>query len=179
MAQNNYNWPINPTTVNSGPVQFEVDGVPTTVNIDTGTPANSTPLPVQNYGPGGIPVDFATEATLQLVLAQTSQLNTGRTYQASARVDYQSTPVTNAAWTQVIASVGGSAVKEITLFDGGGFAMELGIGAAAAETRILLIPPGGFNGKFTINIPSGSRLSVRAIGSATVSAGELDINLFA
>lgn len=64
MAQNNYNWPINPTTVNSGPVQFTVDGVPTTVNIDTGTPANSTPLPVQNLGPTGLPVDFATEATL-------------------------------------------------------------------------------------------------------------------
>ena len=53
----NYNWPINPTTVNSGPVQFEIDGIPNIVNIDTGTPANSTPLPVIQYGPTGIPFD--------------------------------------------------------------------------------------------------------------------------
>ena len=53
----NYNWPINPTTVNSGPVQFEIDGLPNTVNIDTTTPANSTPLPVVQYGPTGVPFD--------------------------------------------------------------------------------------------------------------------------
>lgn len=53
MAQSNYNWPINPTTVNSGPIQFEVDGAPTTVNIDTVTPANSTPLPVRLYDSSG------------------------------------------------------------------------------------------------------------------------------
>lgn len=49
----NYNWPINPTTVNSGPVQFEIDGIPTVVNVDTGTPANSTPLPVRLYDHNG------------------------------------------------------------------------------------------------------------------------------
>lgn len=68
----NYNWPINPTTVNSGPVQFETDGVPTTVNIDTGTPANSTPLPVAILDPAGLPVDFATLTEQQV---QTTVLN--------------------------------------------------------------------------------------------------------
>lgn len=76
MAQNNYNWPINPTTVNSGPVQFEIDGVPTTVNIDTGTPANSTPLPVTILGPTGLPTDFATETTQLLVKTAVQSIDT-------------------------------------------------------------------------------------------------------
>lgn len=58
MAQNNYNWPINPTTVNSGPIQYEINGAPTTVNIDTGTPANSTPLPVRLYDSSGNILNF-------------------------------------------------------------------------------------------------------------------------
>lgn len=74
-------------------------------------------------------------------------------------------------------SVGAAAVFGITLFDGGGYAMELGIGAAAAETRALLIPPGGFNGVIPLRIAAGTRLSIRAVGTATVSAGEIDINL--
>lgn len=70
----NYNWPINPTTVNSGPVQYEVDGNPITVNIDTVTPANSTPLPVTNLTNTGIPVDFATETTLAAIDTKTPAL---------------------------------------------------------------------------------------------------------
>lgn len=61
MAQNNYNWPINPTTVNSGPVQYTVDGIPTTVNIDTVTPANSTPLPVRLYDHNGLVLSLAND----------------------------------------------------------------------------------------------------------------------
>lgn len=76
MAQNNYNWPINPTTVNSGPVQFEIDGAPVTVNIDTGTPANSTPLPVTILDPSGLPTDFATETTQLLVKTAVESIDT-------------------------------------------------------------------------------------------------------
>lgn len=162
-----------------GPLTFVLDGVDTEVEEVTATPANSIPLPVKVLNDAGLVPDFSTEATLQLLLLQLSQLNTGRVYQSSARLDYSISNVDSTDWVEVIANVGASAVKEITLFDGGGFAMELGIGAAAAEVRTLLIPPGGFNGKFTINIPAGSRLSVRAVGAALVDAGELDINLFA
>lgn len=101
----------------------------------------------------------------------------GRSFITSARNDYSSVNVTSSAWVQLIASTG-SAANGLTIFDSGGFAMELGIGAAASETRLLLIPPGGLNGAIPLAIPASSRISVRAVGTATVSAGELDLNLF-
>ncbi len=161
-----------------GPSQFVLDGVDTEVERDTTTPANSKPFPVINLDNLGVPVDFATETTLALINTSLNTLKAGASYQNSARLDYSATNVDNAIWTELIASVGATEIKEITLFDGGGFAMELGIGAASSEVRALLIPPGGFNGKFKFTIPAGSRLSIRAIGSALVNAGEIDINLF-
>ncbi len=55
MASYNWNWPAIVT--NSGPIQFLLDGVVTTVSEDTGTPANSTPLPVIGLNPSGNPQD--------------------------------------------------------------------------------------------------------------------------
>ena len=161
-----------------GPSQFVLDGSAVQVERDTVTPANSKPFPVINLDNVGVPVDFATQTTLALIDASLNTLKAGASYQTSARLDYSSTNVDNANWTQLIADVGATEIKEITLFDGGGFAMELGIGAVSSEARALLIPPGGFNGKFKFTIPAGSRLSIRAIGSALVNAGEIDINLF-
>ena len=161
-----------------GPSQFVLNGVEVEVERDTTTPANSKPFPVINLDNLGVPVDFATETTLALINTSLNTLKAGASYQNSARLDYSATNVDNAIWTELIASVGATEIKEITLFDGGGFAMELGIGAASSEVRALLIPPGGFNGKFKFTIPAGSRLSIRAIGSALVNAGEIDINLF-
>lgn len=133
-----------------GPSQFVYDGVDTEVEEDTTTPSNNRAMPVSQMGEG---------------------------YLGSVRLDYSVTNVTTGAWVQLIADTGAKATKGITLFDGGGYAMELGIGAAASEARILLIPPGGFNGVIPLGIPANSRLSVRAIGAATVDAGEIDINL--
>lgn len=76
-TQHEYNWPINPVTVNSGPVEYDLNGVPTIVNIDTGTPTNSTPLPVKLYGTNGLPADYSTAAN------QTTQIANQVTAQAS------------------------------------------------------------------------------------------------
>lgn len=59
-----------PVSVAAAPLAFRLDGVETDVNEDTGTPADSTPLPVKLLTDSGTPVDFATEATLQDVLDQ-------------------------------------------------------------------------------------------------------------
>lgn len=77
----NFNWPINPTTVNSGPIQFILDGANTTVEEDSGTPANSTPLPVKVIDPSGVPIDFATAAnqTTQIGLETDIETNTAAT----------------------------------------------------------------------------------------------------
>lgn len=93
-------------------------------------------------------------------------------YADSVRKDYSGGSVGTGAWVQLIAATAAT-IKAFWLWDSGGFAMELGTGAAAAETRILLIPPGGFSDIIPIGIPSGTRLSVRGVGG-TASTGELD-----
>ena len=171
MAQ--FVWP--PVTATSGPIQFLLDGVSTTVSEDTGTPASSNPLPVKVVDGSGLVPDFATETTLLAVLAQVSA---GKEWVTSARLDYSVVNVDDTSWTQLIADTGADQIDAITLFDAGGFAMELGIGASTLEARALLIPPGGFNGQFKFIIPPNSRLSIRAVGAALVNAGEINLNLF-
>jgi len=168
--------------VSPGPVEFNLDGVVTEVSQDTVTPGNSVGLPSMLLAPTGLEQAYGAGVTgpeVQRVVLPTDMppVKTGLSYLNSARLDYGVTNVSNAAWTQLLASVGASDVEQIMLFDGGGYAMELGIGAAASETRMLLIPPGGFNGNLPVKIPAGSRLSVRAVGAALVNLGEIDLNL--
>lgn len=100
----------------------------------------------------------------------------GRGYVTSVRNDYSSTNVTTGAWVQLIASTPAD-LNGITLFDSCGNTLELGTGAAASETRVLIIPPGGIDGFIPLRIPSGTRVSVRAV-SANCTTGELNITAF-
>jgi len=93
----------------------------------------------------------------------------------TSRNNYASTPVTTGAWVQLIASTA-SAVNMMEIFDSSGQTMEIGTGAAASETRLVIVFPGG-NGQIPVNIPAGTRVSVRAV-SASASVGELDINFY-
>jgi len=161
------------TLTTSGPATYQLNGIDTIVAEDTVVPANSRSFPVGLFSPSGERLTSTASGTRRALDVSTS----GKGYLDSARLDYSLTNVDDTNWTQVLASTGASETNGITLFDGGGFAMELGIGAAASEARMLLIPPGGFNGVIPIQIPAGSRLSVRALGATLVNAGEIDINL--
>jgi hypothetical protein len=97
----------------------------------------------------------------------------GRTYIASVRNDYSSVNVTAGTWVELIAATAAE-INGIMLFDSSGQTLELGLGAAATETRTLIIPPGGLDGFIPLQIPSGSRVSIRAI-SATANSGEINI----
>lgn len=99
----------------------------------------------------------------------------GLTYQDSARNDYSSVNVTTGAWVQLIASTAGDC-HTLYLFDSSGQTLELGSGAMSSESRILIIPPGGLDGAVPLYIPTGTRLSLRAI-SGTASVGEIDVTL--
>lgn len=46
-----------PPQSGSGPIQFIENGTVTNVSQDTGTPANSTPLPVTVLSPSGVPIN--------------------------------------------------------------------------------------------------------------------------
>lgn len=102
--------------------------------------------------------------------------NAGRAYADSVRNAYASTAVTTGAWVQLIASTA-AVINSITIFDSCGQTLELGTGAAASETRKLIIPPGGIEGMVGLAIPAATRVSVRAI-SATCSSGELNVTGF-
>lgn len=127
----------------------------------------------------------AMAASLAVVLASDQSVipvsiaaipaQSGRSVVTTVRNDYSSTNVTTGAWVQLVASLA-SAVNMIEIFDSSGQTLELGIGAPASETRLILVFPGG-NGQVPVSIGSGTRLSIRAV-SATANAGELDINLY-
>jgi hypothetical protein len=147
-------------TVASGPIQFVLDGNDTEVEEDTGTPANSVPLPVKVLNSGGSPISHPPYTPFDPTL-----------------LDYGSTSVDDTAWVQLIASTSEECVA-LSLFDGGGFPMVIGLGAASSEVDFLYVPPGGFNGVLPISIPAGSRVSIKCLqASTTVSSGVFVLNL--
>jgi predicted transcriptional regulator len=89
------------------------------------------------------------------------------------------TGVTNAAWTQIVASTSG-AIRKATIFMSSGKVLEVGTGAAASETKKFSIAPGGWPGQaIEVSIPASERLSVKfAAGEATGVAGERVIIVF-
>ena len=99
----------------------------------------------------------------------------GKSVLHSVRNDYSGTPVTTGAWVQLIASTSATST-EMEIFDSSGQTLELGLGAAASEVHLIYLTPGG-NGHVPVAIPSGSRVSVRAV-SANATVGELDFQLY-
>lgn len=97
----------------------------------------------------------------------------GRSYADSARNDYTGVNVTTGAWVQLIASTAAD-INMLYIFDSSGQTLELGTGAAASETRKMIITPGGLPDGVPLRIASGTRVSIRAI-SATASVGEIDL----
>lgn len=112
-------------------------------------------------------------SALRVTLASDSARFTGRSYADSVRNAYASTNVTTGAWVELIASTAAT-INELRIFDSCGETLELGTGAAAAETRKLIIPPGGFDSSVQLAIPASTRISIRAI-SGNCTTGEIDI----
>ena len=116
----------------------------------------------------------ATSANQGLEIAALDSI-ANRTFVQTLFFNYASTSVSSAAWVQLIASTSDT-IKHLTLFESGGYAMEIGIGAAASEVRLFVVPPGGFNGELPFPIPSGSRVSIRCLEVVTVSTGLIVAN---
>lgn len=88
---------------------------------------------------------------------------------------YPGTPVTSAAYVQIIASTT-SATNMIEVFDSSGQTILLAVGAAASEIDQFIIVPGG-NGQVPLAIPAGSRISLKAT-STSATVGINVINLY-
>lgn len=137
------------------------------ITYNAGAPSAATPRVAAMLGVNG-----AVVTSLNPV--PTDDVSTGgKAYSDSVRNAYASVNVTTGAWVQLIASTAAE-ISGITLFDSCGQTLELGTGAAASETRKLIIPPGGIDGVVPITIPAGTRVAVRAV-SANCTSGELDI----
>lgn len=121
-------------------------------------------------------IDADTGAIATSVASMDTKLTTlrqGRAYADSARHDYSGATVTTGAWTELITATAAE-INELRIFDSSGRTLELGTGAAASETRKLIIPPGGFDSPVGLRITVGTRISVRAI-SADATSGELTL----
>jgi len=159
---------------------------PSVYTIEQGIEAESVATPVKSVifgettgGGGGyvaVKVNPSGALTVEADVEGTVQVQNGVTYRNRTRLVYSSTNVTTGAWTQLLASVGATAIKEIEIFDSSGETLELGLGAAGSETSSSFIIPGG-NGRIPLQIPAGTRLSIKAV-SATANSGEIVVNLY-
>lgn len=129
---------------------------------------------------GAIPVDIGGSPIVPDVAFDSGPVDSdtqrvtegGRAYADSTRLDYSITNVTTGAWVELDAALA-QEINWLMVFDSCGQTMELGVGAAASETRFLLYGPGGVYG-VPVNIPTGSRLSIRAV-SGNCSLGEISL----
>jgi len=139
---------------------------PATVNTDYGTPGASTVRVAAMLGVGTAAVSASNPVP---------SYAKGRSVVTFVRNDYSSVNVTTGAYVELIASTG-SEINQLEIFDSSGETLKLALGAAASEVDLLLVTPGG-NGIIPVNIPAGTRVSIRAV-SATASVGEIDINCY-
>jgi hypothetical protein len=120
-----------------------------------------------------LPTGAATAANQSTMITTLNLSKTkGKTIPTTTFVNYGAASVTTGAWTQLVASVSAN-VEEIQIFDSSGQTLEIGIGAAASEARLFLVPPGGTT--VQAKILSGARVSIRAV-SGLANSGNLVIN---
>lgn len=149
----------------------DVNNLPATVDTNSGAAGASTVRTVlaTRHEAAATPVAVRLSDGSNFAAPATA----GRSYSDSVRNDYSSTNVTTGAWVELIASTAGD-INALFIFDSCGQTLELGTGAAASETRVLIIPPGGIDGPVPLNIPSGTRVAIKAI-SADCTSGEINI----
>jgi hypothetical protein len=100
-----------------------------------------------------------------------------KTFQVSALIDVSSTNIPNnvSLPLQLIASTT-QACKEIQVIEDIGEYMALYVGSASSEVLLCALPLGG--GTVKVDVPSGSRISIRALKSSAISTTtNLIINL--
>lgn len=145
-------------------------------DFGAGATASTTLRTESNVALAGVAASTGTGASgtgvQRVVLANESSPRVGRSIVTTARNDYSSVNVTTGAWVQLSASLS-AIVSRVQVFDSSGQTLEIGIGAAASETRLFIVPPGGID--IDAAIAASTRISIRAI-SATASSGEIDAN---
>lgn len=120
-----------------------------------------------------LPTGAATESTLANVEAALSltvvdQLDTPLLDTASPNI-----PASSGNPLEVVASTAAT-VREINIVDDIGAFYGIYTGAALSEVLLCVAPLGG--GSLQVNIPSGTRISLRAMENTAISSGKVAIN---
>lgn len=95
--------------------------------------------------------------------------------------DFGVTPVTDAAWVELVADTGADIIKKIAqIFYPAGSLLQIAVGAAASEVPLFVIPGGGLTDEgIDVEIPANSRLSMRLVsGQDTVNSGVISMNTY-
>ena len=133
-----------------------------------------------------LPASLGTKtaaASFSVTLASDDPLNanTNLTPQEIVTHSFSSTNVTTGAWVELIASTSAN-IKQLSAMMTTGAPVEIGVGAAASEVVVAVLPPGGLPGHaLPLVIASGSRVAIRARSgldetAATISAGTAYLN---
>lgn len=120
---------------------------------------------------------IATDPALVVAISPNSALPStvvGYTVHEFVRNSYVSTPVTTAAYVQLIASTS-NLYQEFEIFDSSGQTLVIAFGGAGVEVDSFLVFPGG-NGRVSHKVLAGTRISIKAV-SGNAIAGEISINL--
>lgn len=153
-----------------------ITNVTGTVSLPTGAATSA----LQTQISGQLPTTLGAKTTansmaVNIASDQTVKVSESSTKGEFIRLSYTSTNVTTAAYTQLIASTS-AAYNTVEIFDSSGQTLKLAIGGAGSEVDQFIIFPGG-NGRLPFTVPSGSRISVKAL-SNTANVGEIDINFY-
>ena len=160
------------TACNTGAVTISSSALPTGAATETTLAAASAKLPA-TLGQKAMASSLAVTIASDQSAVYTKDFGLGSS--GIARIDYASTSVSTAAYTQVIASTAAEA-DVVEIFDSSGQVLVLATGAAGSEADKFYIFPGG-NGRVPLLIPAGTRIAIKAIdGNAT--AGQFLINLY-
>lgn len=119
----------------------------------------------------------ASASSLSVTFAsdQTSSPSDALDVVGFTRIDFSSTNITTAAYTELLATVGSNTVRKVMIFLTSGTPMYLATGAAASETDRFIIYP-GMDAVIEVTIPNGTRLSLKSIGS-NITSGSMIVNL--
>lgn len=150
------------------------------LRVDTGSVAKTVNQGTSNISQAQGWYVRVTDGVTNLSIGSNGQISTTavgyQQAQTPAYNDYTGTPVTTGAYVQLVAATA-LETAEIEIFDSSGQALYLAVGAPGSEVDQMIIFPGG-NGRVTLEIPAGSRVSVKAI-TATANAGFIAINFYA
>lgn len=181
IATNQSAVPVTATALDIRPLDSLTDNVEAiqggvwSVDLDAGAQVEATNLPATvDTGSGA-----AGASTLRSVLATRHEaastplsvrISDGSNFAVPSpkgrssvtKVSQDLSSVTTSAYTQIVGSTSAD-INVLSAFESSGQGLILATGASSSEVDVLYIPPGGFGHTVPLYVPSGTRLSIKAL----------------